>query len=386
VVELLQPNDVIFHRYKVEEAVAAGGQSFGFRGQDLQAPPDRPWLRTVFIKQYHDLILRTREATALAAHFEALNARLNDDSRYLCLPLHVGEVNNSIAAVFPFVRGRSLQKLMDDDLTQDQRVRFAQAITNAVRILHKVGIAHLDLKPENILIEENRKSGKLFVRLIDTDGAQIDGIGLRAKVLGTKWYMSPEHFAPARYGHVSVSSDVFTLGVLLFELLFDEHPFPDEPYYESVESEAFEVPPNSYHRDVVDQIVSCLHAYPTMRTQAGWVHSALHHHHATNLEAVDPHQRWRPRYVQVSAGGFMRTYYGGVHLGRNHFRGSALTGMPAMFLRLRMTVSGPVLELTDSSVDVRVANTPLARYRPKQLSKSESVTIQNIRFNFAFRD
>lgn len=382
--ELLKPKEIVFDRFKIEEATAGGGQSFGFRGQDLHAPPDRPWQRPVFIKQYHDLIPGSAEAKSLSAHFDALNDRLREDSGYLCLPVHVGEVNNSIVAVFPLVRGKSLKTWMDEGLTQDQCVRFAQAITNAIRILHKANIAHLDLKPENVMIEENWKSGKLFVRLIDTDAAQIDGVGLRAKIIGTKGYMSPEHFAPQQYGAVSRASDVFTLGVLLYGLLFKEHPYPHEDYNEFVESESFEVPPNSYHREIVEQIVGCLHAYPSMRPQAGWVHSTFHQHYSSDLEAIGQTDLWLPRYVQVAANGFQRTYFGGVHLGRNHFRGSALTNLPSKFLRLRISKSGPLLELTDRDIDVLVCNKFLRLGEPCFLRTSDTATICGVRFGFSF--
>jgi serine/threonine protein kinase len=384
VVELLQSSNLIFGRFRVDGPMAGGGQSFGFRGQDLLAPVDKPWQRTVFIKQYHDLIPGTPEALALRSHFEALNNRLKEESGYLCLPLHIDEVNNSITAVFPFVQGKSLQQLMDEGLSQDQCVRFAQAITNAIRILHKAGIAHLDLKPANILIEENRKTGKLFVRLIDTDGAQIDGVGLRTKVIGTYSYMSPEHFAPQQYGPVSRSSDVFTLGILLFQLLLKEHPFCDGEYRELAESESFDIPANQYHREVIEHIVNSLRAYPTMRPQAGWVHSTLHKHHASNLERIGAADLWHPPRVRITSRGFSRTYYRGIHLGRNHFRGSVLTSLPSTFLRLRLDRSGPLIELTDTTVETEVAGARLWRSELKRLRSLEVVTIRGTDFEFVF--
>jgi len=379
-IELLQPGDVIFGRFKVEAGGRGGGQCFGFKGEDIQAPANRPWERPVFIKQYHDVILGTGEAEALGAHFEALRERLREKSHYLCRPICVGEAKNSVIAVFEYVSGKSLRAWMEEGINQTQCTRFAQAITNAVRILHTAGIAHLDLKPDNVLIEENRRSGNLFVRLIDTDAARINGVGLRRKVYGTPGYMSPEHFAPKRYGEVSERSDVFTLGIMLFELLLKRYPFAGNDYRFAVENAAFEIPPNTYHREIIEQVVSCLQPDPSRRPRAGWIHSTLHKHHETDFAALDPKDRWVNGYVRIESGEFRRTYYQSVHLGRTNFRGSGVVGLPPTFLLLRINASDVSIELTDDDVNISLGDRPLVLGRPRRLNSGDTFVIDNNHF------
>lgn len=380
-VVLVKAGEVLFDRFLVDSSGFAkgGGQAFGFKGIDLQAPEDRPWERSVFVKQYHDVVPGSTIARAMPGHFQALNERLAEKAGYLCLPKFVGEAKNSVIAVFPFVEGRDLHALLDEGLSEERRVRFAMSITNAVRILAKAGIAHLDLKPDNILIEENRKSGKLFVRLIDTDAARIDGGGLRGSVLGSAGYMSPEHFAPSQYGGVSVASDVFTLGVLLFRILFDCDPYGGREYEAAVVGESFVVPPNEFHKEVVGRIVSCLHPEPERRPHAGLLHSTLYSHLQTGLRAVAPADRWICRYVQFEMQDFKRVYYGGGSLGRVNFQGAGIGELPSQCFRLRLDEDGASLELVDSRVRASVGSVSLVAGRRHLLGEAQWLEINGVR-------
>lgn len=351
--ELLHQYDRIFGgRFVILNRLGGGGQSFTFIGLDNQAPPKRPWKKTVFIKQYRDIRPGTQKAIALQDHFQVLRERLKNKSYYLCRPIHLGEENGSVIGVFEYVHGKSLEDWMRDGLSQNQRVRLAYAITNAIRILHSAGVVHLDLKPGNILVEE--KKGQLYARIIDIDAAQIDGVGLRSKVYGTMNYMSPEHVAPDHYGCVSDRSDVFALGIIIFQLLFNKYPFFGDDYWSAVQNGDIEVPENRYHRDVVERIVKCLETDPQRRPKAGWVHSTLHKHRNNNFEAYEEKDRWLSVYVSLSSGAFQRSYYYGTHLGREHFLGSGIVGLPPIFLCLYLTTKGVSIELTDEEVDVFV--------------------------------
>src|ERR1039458_8848127 len=107
----LTSGDTVFGRYKVEgPPLAYRGQGILFRGTDLLAPTEEPWKSRVFIKQFHDLPIRSKEALDLQSHYQALDERLGSKSGYICLPEHVAiapEVG-SVVAVFPWIAGHNL--------------------------------------------------------------------------------------------------------------------------------------------------------------------------------------------------------------------------------------------------------------------------------------
>lgn len=391
-VVLFKPGEVILGRYRVVEFANAGGQGIGWRGVDTN--PDNWWEAEVFAKQYTDVFTGTEEAKELNEHFCKLRKKLSGNEHYLCLPRAVGEVNGSVVAIFPLVAGESLTAWLERDdhpLSPTQRVRFSLAVATAVRILSKAGVAHLDLKPDNILIEDKEQT---YIRIIDTDAAQIDGRGLRREIIGTPWYQSPEHFNPNKYGPMSSKSDVFTLGIILFELLFGVNPFltlaykQEVEYEEAAESGGFEVPENSYHHEVVDVVVASLSRWPHCRPSAGKVHSVLHTHCRSNLMAKTPQERWVAPSCCIRGLGpsrFVRTYYAGEHLGERHFRGSLIPGLSSRFLRLRIDGNGSYVELTDNSVQVKLGGRCLPLGRELFFDNELRLMIAGTEFTITFQ-
>ena len=98
-------------------------------------------------------------------------------------------------------------------------------IAEAVRYLHsqQPPIVHRDLKPQNILLDE---AGKLYVAdfglavLLEGEGGGVEG-----GACGTIPYIAPEQF-DSRFGEVGPSSDIYSLGVILYELIAGQPPFP----------------------------------------------------------------------------------------------------------------------------------------------------------------
>jgi serine/threonine protein kinase len=410
-VELLSVGSEVFGRFQVQEEIGGGGQSFGYRALDKEAPRHEPWRRNVFLKQFHDLIPGSVEAQALPQHFAKLREYLDDDANYICLPLLVGEAANSIIAVYDWLQGRTLHDYMEKDLTSAQCVRISTALVNASRKLHQNGIAHLDLKPSNIVIEEHRKKNTIFIRLIDLDAAQVQGEGLRDKVIGSNFYMSPEHYLPERFGPVSVASDIFAVGVILSELLFKQHPFVDaSDYREAIINEQYSIPPNDYHYEVVEVITSSLSAEPEDRPTAGKILYTLNAHYDTNLEATSPTEKWprQPlrdtsrmsgttnpsvssrgarRYVQLegegAAAGFQRTYYDSVVIDRNQLRGSRLNSVTQPLFRLEVQGESCVLTLLNDFAEVLLQNRRLNKGDAVELTGAQRLQIGSVSFRLS---
>ncbi len=111
------------------------------------------------------------------------------------------------------------------DLRLDQLMRLFRSVCEAVQFAHGQAIVHRDLKPSNILVKENGETRLLdfgISRQLDDTGQGIDATrtGLR---LATSAYAAPEQL---RGGPAAVQDDVYSLGVILFELLAVRHPHP----------------------------------------------------------------------------------------------------------------------------------------------------------------
>jgi tetratricopeptide (TPR) repeat protein len=127
-----------------------------------------------------------------------------------------------------FVEGRSITEYVElNHLSVGDRVRLLQRVVDGVHVAHQKGVIHRDMKPANILVDADGQPKILDfgVARIEQADVQItvspqDGGGL----LGTLPYMSPEQVA-GRLDEVDVRSDVYSLGVIAFELLSGRRPY-----------------------------------------------------------------------------------------------------------------------------------------------------------------
>jgi predicted ATPase/serine/threonine protein kinase len=140
----------------------------------------------------------------------------------------IGDMNGRRFLAMELVEGQSLSALVGRHVGLDGVARLGAQLARALSIAHAAGIVHRDIKPENIMV---RADG--YVKLLDFGLARLvpppvatslpDDAATRVRtILGTPRYMSPEQ---ARGETVTGASDVFSLGVVLFELASGAHPF-----------------------------------------------------------------------------------------------------------------------------------------------------------------
>jgi len=138
--------------------------------------------------------------------------------------IHSSGVHDSVPyLVMEYVEGTSLRrKIREKALTAERSIEIASQVCDALQFAHKHGIVHRDIKPENILIDPqgNVKIADFgLAKLTSTDGTRLT---LSNAVMGTPHYMAPEQLEKS--SDVDERADLFSLGVVLYEMLTGELP------------------------------------------------------------------------------------------------------------------------------------------------------------------
>ena len=152
----------------------------------------------------------------------------------------VEDVIEGVYCVLELLRGPDLKaRLAGGPLPNATAIGIAAQIADALAAVHAEGIVHRDLKPENLILvsHEGRED---FVKLIDFGVAQIDD--QTGGPVGTAAYMAPEQAAGER---VDGRADLYSLGVLLFEMVTGRHPLPSATDHEYLVRHAGDVPPKA---------------------------------------------------------------------------------------------------------------------------------------------
>ena len=207
--------------YRVEELLGAGGMGEVYRARDTRLG------RTVALK-----ILPTHLRTS-----PQLLSRLEREARavallnhpYICTLHDVGRQGDIDYLVMEFVEGETLSNLLHrGPLSIDRAISLTREVAEALAAAHAKGIIHRDIKPSNVMVTRAghvkvvdfglaRESSLLHRADSTRDGRTEPGVRL-----GTPYYMSPEQ---ALGDSLDARTDLFSLGVVLFECLTAERPF-----------------------------------------------------------------------------------------------------------------------------------------------------------------
>src|SRR6266545_4306457 len=203
-------------RYLLEEHLAEGGQSEVFRGRDQLTgqPVAIKWLKTDLAERHPDLVARfVREGAALR--------RLNHPN--IVGILDTFEHAGRYAIVMEYVPGGSLRALLEQArrLPLSQVLALGLELADALSRAHHLGIIHRDLKPENVLlaVDGTPRLTDFGLARLEWDDARLTRSGT---LFGSPAYMSPE---AVRGEELDARSDIWSLGVVLYELLAGRRPF-----------------------------------------------------------------------------------------------------------------------------------------------------------------
>lgn len=225
-------------QYRLLEIIGAGGFGVVFRARQLKVERD------VAVK-----ILHPQMATdAVAVQRFENEARIVSQLRHPnTLRLHdTGRAPNGLLfIVTELLSGRPLSDVLASSgrLPLDRSVFIIDAICGSLAEAHAAGIVHRDLKPENVYID--RVGSDDVVKVLDFGIAKILECDARitrpGSLSGTPHYMSPEL---ASGGTVDGRADVYALGIMLYQMLSGELPFPGTSLVEVLKGHLFEPPPS----------------------------------------------------------------------------------------------------------------------------------------------
>ncbi|MGG1574453.1 Stk1 family PASTA domain-containing Ser/Thr kinase [Fictibacillus sp. NRS-1165] len=204
-------------RYKLLEVIGDGGMAIVYRAKDLILDRDVAVkiLRSEFSddEEFIKRFRREAEAATSLAHPHIVSI------------FDVGEENNVYFIVMEYVKGKTLKQYIREHgrLSVEESIQIIRQISSGMVTAHDYGIIHRDIKPHNILIDEHgvAKVTDFGIALAITSAT----ITHTNSVLGSVHYFSPEQ---ARGGVANAKSDIYSLGVVLFEMLTGRVPFTGE--------------------------------------------------------------------------------------------------------------------------------------------------------------
>ena len=231
-VELALP-PAVSGRYVALRKVGAGGMGETYLAED------RLLTRQVVLKRVHPGGRPGAEAARLRGQLlsEAKRA-CSIKSPYVAQVYDVVEGEDELLLVIEFIAGGSLRQVMQGPLPLKRFLKLALQLAEAVRAIHAAGVLHCDLKPENILLDSDET-----VKVVDFGLARVPSCGeymgetlsledLANTVCGTPGYIPPEVL---RQEDSTERRDVFSLGIVFYELLTGSNPLAAESIAETID-------------------------------------------------------------------------------------------------------------------------------------------------------
>ena len=267
----------IIEQYEFVRKIGAGGSGVVFLANDtlLQRPVVIKLLKRGTLTPEQMRTTQLREARLASAI----------DHPNVCAIYEVGEADDEAFIVMQYIPGKSLDKVNAEGPAKLELVLSCGVqIADGLAAAHSLGIFHRDLKPANVMLTDGGLVKILdfgLARRLNPADADFDparpstkrGTDIPATYTargGTIAYMAPEQFVT---GQSSVQSDIFALGLILYELATGRHPFhrPDAPEFQSIRAIQFADPPSI--REIAPElpielesvILQCLEKQPSAR-------------------------------------------------------------------------------------------------------------------------
>jgi eukaryotic-like serine/threonine-protein kinase len=223
----LAPEEVIAERYVVKRRLGAGGMGEAWLAED------RMLHRKLVLKR---LTAADTDASRTGVLLREARRATAIESPHIAQVYDVCNHRGEWLLAMEYVPGQDLRTLLAAPLDAERFFALSIQLTEAIQAAHASGILHCDIKPENIMVTEQG-----FVKVLDFGLARIVAVpdsgetvsvaGSSAAFAGTPGYMAPEIL---REGPPTEQSDIFSLGVVLYEMAGGKAPFKGKTLADSV--------------------------------------------------------------------------------------------------------------------------------------------------------
>lgn len=209
----LPPGFLLAQRYQITRLLGEGGMGSVYEAQDIEL--DRPVALKLIrpeLAASHEILQRFKQELILAREVTHENVvRIFD----------LGEAQGVKFITMEFVPGRDLKTIIQEgDLTYDQTAEIIEQVCRALQAAHEAGVVHRDLKPQNIMVDERGRAKVMDFGVAHS--MDLSGMTRTGEMIGTPAYMSPEQ---AKGERVDARSDLFSLGIIFYEMLVGLIPF-----------------------------------------------------------------------------------------------------------------------------------------------------------------
>lgn len=218
-------------RYEILGEIGHGGMATVYRARDVELE------RVVALKVLPGSVTRDDRFVSRFLHEARTVARLSHSN---IVQVHdIGQDRGAWYISMEMIHGQNLSEYQEDETPAlEQSVRIAADVAEAIGYTHEHGVMHRDLKPSNVLMRNDQPVVIDFGLSKDISLANGAGLTNEGEMIGSPAYMSPEQ---ARGGEIDRTTDICSLGILLYELISFKNPYLD---------------PRSFHQTVVNVIAA----------------------------------------------------------------------------------------------------------------------------------
>ncbi len=198
-------------RYRLLQRIGSGGMA------DVWLAEDPHLQRRVALKILHRRFAQDREFVERFRREAESAAGLSHPN--IVAVFDRGDVEGTYYIAMQLLEGRSLKELIDQGLTPERSVSLIRQVLEGAGYAHRHGVVHRDLKPQNVIVDDEGKATVTDFGIARAGASEITQAG---SVMGTPHYLSPEQ---AQGQAVTAVSDLYSIGVMLYEALAGRVPF-----------------------------------------------------------------------------------------------------------------------------------------------------------------